>query len=130
MLELPRSSTAACQMVVTQVRSSLHSLLPASNNNLTFYSHDQSESMVSKRRSGVYYHMLLYGTRNDTRHRISVLRPRPSEVRPLYDLGGDGIVLSRDDSVVLLGLLTCVLNERHIWIYRESGTLRVDEDSG
>lgn len=84
--------------------------------------------MVSKWRSGIYYHVLLYGARHDTRHRIFILGPRTSEVRALYDLGRDGFFFGRYDTVVFLGLLAGVLDQWHNCIYWEFGTFWVDED--
>lgn len=121
-----RCSTAHFQMAETQVCSHPTSYVFMSAD---ICSYDKSQSMVSERRSSVYYHVLLHGSRHDSWHRLSLLWSRSTEVCTFYDLGSTWVLLHCHHTMVFLGLLVSIFDERDIGVYWGLGTLGLDEDA-
>lgn len=93
------------------------------------YSYDKSQSMVSERRPSVYHYVLLHGSRHDSWHRVSLLWSRSTEICTFYDLGSTWVLLHCYHTMVFLGLLIGILNERDLWIYWGFRTLGLDDDA-
>lgn len=72
----------------------------------------------------------MYGPADDTWAGLLVLRTRAAQVCPVDDLGVYGVFLGDCVSMVFLGVLAGVQQERDKRLYRRPEAFRTDEYSG
>merc|ERR1712000_461005 len=77
----------------------------------------KSEQMVSVRRYGLYYHLLMSRPNHGTGSWFLILGPCKKKVSPLHDVGVYGCRQHHQHSVVFLGLLVNFLTNGSKWLH-------------